>query len=161
MSTTINCLDNLNLFLASSRADTDNFQYSDADFTNNLNDNYINQIISTNLKNCIYTDFLNFDSRIDVFNSSFMLHFNIRSLQKNFDTFYETLQLLPTLPQIIGISETKINDTSIANTSIPNYTFLHANSTTRAGGFGLYILSWMSYNLLGKNQLSSVGCEDL
>ena len=90
-----------------------------------------------------------------------MLHFNIRSLQKNFDTFYETLQLLPTLPQIIGISETKINNTPLTNISIPNYTFLHANSSTRAGGVGLYILSSISYNLLGKNQLSSVGCEDL
>ena len=90
-----------------------------------------------------------------------MLHFNIRSLQKNFDTFYKSLQLLPTLPQIIGISETKINNTPLTNISKPNYTFLHANSATRAGGVGFYILSSISYNLLGKNQLSSVGCEDL
>ena len=41
LSTTIDCLDDLNLFLASGRADTDNFQYSDADFRNNLNDNYV------------------------------------------------------------------------------------------------------------------------
>ena len=65
-----------------------------------------------------------------------MLHFNITPLQKNFDTFYETLQLLPTLPQIIGISETKINDNPLTNISITNYTFLHANSTTRAAGVG-------------------------
>ena len=90
-----------------------------------------------------------------------MLHFNIRSLQKNFNTFYETLQLLPTLTQIIGIFETKINDSPLTNTSIPNYTFLHANSTTRAGGVGLYIFNSISYNLLGKNKLSSVDCEDL
>ena len=147
--------------MASGRADTDNFQYSDADFRNNLNDNYINQVISANLKNCVYTDFLNFDSRVDVFHSLFMLHFNIRSLQKNFETFYESLQLLPTLPQIIGISETKINDTPLTNISIPNYMFLHANSTTRAGGVGLYILSSISFKLLGKNQLSNVGCENL
>ena len=82
-----------------------------------------------------------------------MLHFNIRSLQKNFDTFYETLQLLPTLPQIIEISETKVNDTPLTNISIPNYTFLHANSTTRTGGVGLYVLSSISCYLLGKNQL--------
>ena len=62
---------------------------------------------------------------------------------------------------IIGISETKINDTALTNISIPIYTFLHANSTTRAGGVGLYILSLISYNLLGKNQFSNVGCEDL
>ena len=99
---------------------------------------------------------------MDVFHSLFMLHFNIRSLQKKFfDTFYKSLQLLPTLPQIFGIFETKINDTPLTNISIPNYTFLHANSATRTGGVGFYILSSISYNLLGKNQLSSVGCEDL
>ena len=76
-------------------------------------------------------------------------------------TFYETLHLLLTLPRIIGIYQTKINDTSLTNISIPNYTFLHANSINSAGGFGLYILSSISFNLLGKNQLSSVGCEDL
>ena len=137
LSTTIDCLNDLNLFLASRRADTDNFQYSDADFKNNSNDNYINQVTSSNLKNCVYTDFLNFDSRENVFNSLFMLYFNIRSLQKNFDTFYEILQLLPTLPQIIGIFETKINITPLTNISIPKYTFLYANSTTRADGVGL------------------------
>ena len=35
VTTTIDCLNDLNLFLASSRADTDNFQYSDVDFKNN------------------------------------------------------------------------------------------------------------------------------
>ena len=160
MSTTIDCLDDLNLFLASSRADIDNFQYSDVDFKNNLNDNS-SKVILTNLKNYVCTDFLNFDSIVDVFNSLFMLHFNIRSLPKNLDTFYETLQLLSTLPQIIGVSETKINDTFFTNISIPNYTFLHANSTTRAGGVSLYILSSISFNLFSKNQVSSVICKDL
>ena len=73
----------------------------------------------------------------------------LNPFKKSFDTFYETLQLLPTLPQIIGISETKINGTPLTNISIPNYIFLHANSTTSAGGLGLYILSSISYNLLG------------
>ena len=82
-----------------------------------------------------------------------MLHFNIRSLQKNFETFYESLQLLPTLPQIIGISETKINDTPLINIFIPNYMLLHANSTTRAGGVGLYILSSISLTYLVKINL--------
>ena len=135
--------------MASSRANTNNFQYSDADFKNNLNDNYINQLISTNLKNCVYTDFLNFDSKIDVFNSLFMLHFNIRPLQKNFDTFHEILQLLTTLSQIIGIFKRKINDT-LTNISIPNYMFLHANSTIHTCDVGLYILSSISHNLLEK-----------
>ena len=76
-------------------------------------------------------------------------------------TFYESLHLLLTLPRIIGISKTKINHTPLINISICNYTFLHTNSTTSAGAVDLYILNSIFFNLLGKNQLSSVGCEDL
>ena len=62
--------------------------------------------------------------------------------------------MLLTLPQINN------RPTPLTNISVPNYTFLHANSTTRAGGVGLCILSSISYNSLGENQLSVV-YEDL
>ena len=117
-------------------------------------------MISSNIKPCIYTDFINFGNRIDFHNSLFMLHFNIRSLQKNFDLFYEALQLLPTLPQIICISETKINKEPLTNISISNYSFVCANSNTRAGGVGFYLNNSISYKLIGKNLLKTASCED-
>ena len=147
--------------MASSRADTDNFQYSDADFKNNLNDNYINQVISTNLKNCVYTNFLNFDSRVGAFNSLFMLHFNIRFLQKDFDTFIKLCSCFRLFPKLLEFPGQKLMMLLLLIFLYLIIRFLHANSTTRAGGIGLCILSSISYNLLGKNQLSSVGCEDL
>ena len=108
LSTTIDCLDDLNLFLASSRADKNNFQYSDTDLKKNLNDNYINQVILTNLKNCVYTDFLNFDSRVDVFNSLFMLHFNIRSLQKTLTLFMKFCSCFRLFPKLLEFPKQKL-----------------------------------------------------
>ena len=72
----------------------------------------------------------------------------------------ETLQLLPTLAQIIRISKTKINDILLTNISIPNYTFLHAIVLPGRWRWFIYF-EFDIFNLLGKNQLSSAGCEDL
>ena len=40
-------------------------------------------------------------------------------------------------PEIIAISETKLQDENICDISIPGYVFLNTNSPTRAGGVGL------------------------
>ena len=86
------------------------------------------QMLTNNLKPCVYTEFSDFDSRIDVTQALFMIHINIRSLQKHCDTLVEMLQLLPALPQLICITETKINKEPLVNIEPENYHFLHANS---------------------------------
>ena len=116
MPDSIECYNDLVRFLASGQVDSNDSQCLDAKFHQNTNDYLLDPMISSNIKPCIYTDFINFDNRIDFHNSLFMMHFNIRLLQKNFDSFYEALQLLPTLPQIICISETKINKKPLTNT---------------------------------------------
>ena len=133
------CYNDLVRFLASGQADNNDSQCLDTKFHQNTNDYLLDHMISSNIKSCIYTDFINFDNRINFHNSLFMLHFNIRSLQKNLNSFYEALQLLPTLPQIICISETKINKEPLTNISISNYSFVCTNSNTRAGGVGFYL----------------------
>jgi len=61
----------------------------------------------------------------------------------------ELLQELPTLPQIIGISETRIKKSPLINISLLNYTFLHADSTTSAGGVGINIAYDLPFSLIG------------
>jgi len=90
-----------------------------------------------------------------------MLHLNNSSLQKHFDSLHETLHQLPILPQIIDISETSIKNKPYLNISLPKYHFLYANSTTQAGGVGIYINNSISFDKLGKNELTNAGCEDL
>ena len=45
------------------------------------------------------------------------------------------------VPDSIGVSETKFNENTCTNVDIPDYIFLNSNSTTSAGGVGLYVKS--------------------
>ena len=71
------------------------------------------------------------------------------------------LQLLPALPQLICITETKINKEPLVNIELENYHFLHANSVTQAGGVGIHISKDIPFNLIGENIHVGGGCEDL
>ena len=71
--------------------------------------------------------------------SLFLLHVNIRSLSKNLDLLYEHILTLSKFPDIIAITESKLNDKSISNVSIPNYDLFHDDSPTRAGGTAIYV----------------------
>ena len=91
-----------------------------------------------------------------MFNSSknlFLLHLNIRSLQKNHDNLCEFLDQLPIKPHLIGLSETKIKHQPLLDISLPNYNFIHAASPTNAGAVGLYISDFLEYEILGINSL--------
>ena len=76
-----------------------------------------------------------------------LLHVNIRSLQKNFDLLCELITLLNFTPQIICITETRIKDQPLINVAIPNYSFVHANSTSTAGGVAVYLHCSLKYIL--------------
>ena len=70
----------------------------------------------------------------------FIMHFNIRSLQKHSDHLASYLSELSVLPDIIAITETKLTNGIIkSNIHLTGYAFLHCDSSTKAGGVGLYI----------------------
>ena len=48
-------------------------------------------------------------------------------------------------PEIIAISETKLQDENTYKISIPGYVFLNTNSPTRAEGVGLYISKELTF----------------
>ena len=70
-------------------------------------------------------------------NDFFLLHFNVRSLSKNKDKIDEFLHDFERLPDLVAISETKLNENSTSNISIPNYCFLRNDSPSNAGGVGI------------------------
>jgi len=77
-------------FLVTSQAEFENSQFIDEVNRQNITDNnHLLQLISKNLKDCLYFDALDFDNRFNVTKSFFMLHLNISSLQKHFDSVYE------------------------------------------------------------------------
>ena len=121
----------------------------------------IMSLVPDNISPCKYHDL---NSQNNMFNSSknlFLLHLNIRSLQKNHDNLCEFLDQLPIKPHLIGLSETKIKHQPFLDISLPNYNFIHAASPTNAGGVGLYISDSLEYEILGINSIDTSGCESL
>ena len=53
-------------------------------------------------------------------NDFFLLHFNVRSLSKIKDKIDEFLHDFERLPDLVAISETKLNENSTSNISIPS-----------------------------------------
>ena len=79
----------------------------------------------------------------------FIIHLNTRSLSNNISKIYELLTDIVITPDIIAISETKLNNNSNYNDiQLPGYTFVN-NSLTQAGGVGIYV----KINLIYKTDL--------
>ena len=68
---------------------------------------------------------------------------NLRSINnfQNFDTFEEFLTDLSFSPDIVCVFETRLKGEPLINISIPNFKFVHADSTTKAGGVAIYVSS--------------------
>ena len=78
----------------------------------------------------------------------FMIHFNIRSLQKHIETLNNFLSQLAKQPDIIALSETKLRDGCIlGNINLHGYKFNYVDSLTNAGGVGLYIKDCFQFSV--------------
>ena len=89
----------------------------------------------------------------DIDNDSiFLFHCNIRSIPKNFELLYDLLCCFDNIPDVIAVTETRINCNSSANIDFPNYKFYSTDSKTTAGGVGIYISS--SLNAIHRSDLS-------
>ena len=75
-----------------------------------------------------------------------IVHFNVRSILKNKHTKQELIYELNNRPDILAISDTKLNDEKILRSHIPNYNFVSSNSSTNAGGVAFYFLNTLQYN---------------
>ena len=94
-------------------------------------------------------------------NSFSVIHLNIRSLQKNFDSLQEFLCSLPHLPHIICLSETRLNYLPLTNIELPGYKLLLVDSTTRAGGVTIYHSISLTVDIIFNPGLDIIGCESL
>ena len=72
--------------------------------------------------------------------SLLMLHMNIVSLQKKFDSLYKITSQLWNAPHIICLSESRLKTSTgiTTNISLPGYKFLHYNTPTNDGGSAIY-----------------------
>ena len=116
--------------------------------SNNENLNYSAKI------NCEYylpNDFSRLMKTANIANDNIfsMTHLNIRSLYNKLDSLKQLLNSLYLPFQIIGLTETWLNDTNDDIFKLDNYDFVNANYRTsrNGGGVGIYITKDMNFKL--------------
>ena len=78
----------------------------------------------------------------------FLIHFNIRSLQKYIDELNSVSGSFKNQPDIMAISETKLIEGKInRNINLDGYNFIHCDNVTCVGGVGLYIKNTLAYKI--------------
>ena len=90
------------------------------------------------------------------------MHFNLRSLIKNKPKVQTFLVQLSILPEVIAVTETKLNlKSDLLQTDLENYQFAHKYSTSNAGGVGLYVRNDLNFVLKPAMSVESEDSESL
>ena len=87
-------------------------------------------------------------------------HSNVRSLRKNLDKLFETFQNGTKLPDVIGVTETSL-DEHLKEIDIDGYVFEPCFSTTQAGGVGVYVANYLAYSKRKDLSMNLEHCEDV
>ena len=90
-------------------------------------------------------------------------HSNVASLPKNLKDLEELFRFCQKLPDIIGVTETRIleNGNDSRNTKLEGYNFEHCPTPTDAGGAGVYISKQIEYEVRDDLYLDLERCEDI
>ena len=133
------------------------------DFSSFELSDFIHANLSSNIKPCNYYDLnFQFDTFSDCKNErTFILHANIRSLLKNFDSLIDFCESLSAKPNIICLTETRLKDIPYANINIANYNFYHSPTPANAGGVAMYISSRFVVQNVYTQFLKTGLCEDM
>ena len=95
-------------------------------------------------------------------NDLFLIHFNVRSLQKHIDQLNNCLVGFKNQPDVVAISETKLKEGLInRNVKLEGYGFLHSNSKKCAKGVGLYIKDTIKFSINHCSKICSPNAEHL
>ena len=94
-------------------------------------------------------------------NSVAFIHINIRSLPKNFDSLQKFLCLLPKIPEIICLTESRFNQDSLINIELPDFKLFRNDSVTRAGGVAVYVADTFNAEIISSLYLDITDCENI
>ena len=86
------------------------------------------------------------DNNINKFKNLSIRHFNTRSLSKSKNLTEELLASMTSHPDLIALTETKLNLNNVNLAQLNNYTLLYSDSMTNAGGVVFILL--MEYNIV-------------
>ena len=94
-------------------------------------------------------------------NNLVIIHFNTRSLPKNKYQIENFLAEMIVLPEVIAITETKLNNKNKHLTTLDHYEFIHVDSQSQAGGVGFYMRKDLKLNIEKQLNLDLPDCESL
>ena len=86
-------------------------------------------------------------------------HANVSSLTKNLHRVEELFRDCANMPDILGISETRLKDDTFL-VALQGYKFESHHSPTEAGGVGIYIRNHLQYNVRDDISIDSDHCEE-
>ena len=89
-----------------------------------------------------------------------IFHNNIRSANKNLINVEEIFRNCQFFPDIIGVTETKLNGNS-SQPEIEGYKFENVDSKSSAGGVGIFVANQIDYILREDLRLNIDDCEDI
>jgi len=152
MAMELSCEGNLSEALSTNRA---------AAPTNNSTElcDHIFNSLNNNISDCVFIDVednnLNLTNEVD---SLILLYLNIRSLIKYHDDLHEFIALLPFSPDVMCLSESRINQSS-KNIQIPGYNFVNVKPDKQTGGVSVYTSSKLKFFQLENYKLN--GAESI
>ena len=114
-----------------------------------------------NVKICEYSDLSNSTNYNPSTDTLFILHINIRSIQKHIDVLCELISNLCRSPDAILITETRIQGAPAVNIEIQGYNLKFANSPTKAGGVAMYFTKDINFEIAPEYNLEIEGCENM
>ena len=136
-----------------------------------LNDveNHCDNLIRSYTENTITCKYCELNSKFELENKSklFILHANIRSLQKQYEFLNEIIANLDLKPDIICLSESRVKlDGLLSKLELTGYDLLLTNPRKTAGGVGVYIYYRvvkhnLNYRVVKHNWLGIDECEDI
>ena len=88
-----------------------------------------------------------------------VFHANVISLRKNITRVEDLFSNCERMPDVIGISETRIDGDSYL-VKLPGYEFKNCDSPTSAGGVGIYIRENLNFDVRDDLKLDIDNCED-
>ena len=104
---------------------------------------------------------LNDELRTKTEQDLFLFHVNIRSVIKNEDELVEIISAMRFPPDIIAITETKLQANRVFHSKLKGYICIRADSLTCAGGVAFLIKSTLNYQIRDDLHIFVPACENL
>lgn len=89
-----------------------------------------------------------------------IFHGNVCSLRKNIEKISETFQNGTKMPDILGVTETRVKDVT-NDIELDGYVFEYTSPDGQAGGAGIYVANYLEYYLRDDLKLGIDRCEDV